>query len=623
MADVDRTSFTTLQQIEDNFLLTGVNDAGTIEGNITPDQLVRIPFCHQSGTFLPFRGPKVELFVNGDDGSDSRGKGTLTNPYKTIQQAYDDCLTGATVHTACRPIMNITSGKYVIDRTLKFGLGAIWRGTGATTPSATTGQSPSVEIRTTHRTGPMFECEVPYAHGVVFENMALHGGDPTSEAPLNHPLIKLAGMGWQTSFRYVNFKYALWAVECNEICVNGEFINPGATEMGVIDGQWNITYYSSSSTYNVGDYVMYAALGASHISTHPALFKCKTAITTPEAFNLSKWDQTWKDGTLEGGFLKQDLVAVDDGGPNNITFYGGQFDHYGTALVDIKQKTSHSVLSFNGCLEFERYRNNDDGKHLVAAEFINYSLNSWYQMDLETLVVNFDPLHASHAGNWGDGSINDAMVVQRQHNDPAGISAWQASTAYTAGDMVKATDPFDGIEKIWSRATTGNSGSGTFDLAERNSWLNQSETRVRVNLTECFSNSGWVNIFRNEEHGGAHVVPKGWNAMISTRSPFTFHGCSRPNAYREPAFQVMYGEETSPRWQVRADGIVQFEDINNTNLWETLGNFLSYQSQYQMFAYEGFWGIMANNGLLTYYYIDLRSTASTQSFTRATSPPTR
>lgn len=47
------------------------------------------------------------------------------------------------------------------------------------------------------------------------------------------------------------------------------------TEIGVDE-------YSSSKTYAVGDYCIYTN----------TIYKCKTAITTPEAFNSSKWDAT-------------------------------------------------------------------------------------------------------------------------------------------------------------------------------------------------------------------------------------------------------------------------------------------------------------------------------------------
>lgn len=47
------------------------------------------------------------------------------------------------------------------------------------------------------------------------------------------------------------------------------------TEIGVDE-------YSSSETYAVGDYCIYTN----------TIYKCKTAITTPEAFNSSKWDAT-------------------------------------------------------------------------------------------------------------------------------------------------------------------------------------------------------------------------------------------------------------------------------------------------------------------------------------------
>ena len=47
------------------------------------------------------------------------------------------------------------------------------------------------------------------------------------------------------------------------------------TEIGVDE-------YSTSKTYAVGDYCIYTN----------TIYKCKTAITTPEAFNSSKWDAT-------------------------------------------------------------------------------------------------------------------------------------------------------------------------------------------------------------------------------------------------------------------------------------------------------------------------------------------
>ena len=57
--------------------------------------------------------------------------------------------------------------------------------------------------------------------------------------------------------------------------------------------------YSATNTYAVGDYCIHENI----------LYKCKTAITTGEAFDSSKWVQT-TCGT-EFGELKNDLIVLE------------------------------------------------------------------------------------------------------------------------------------------------------------------------------------------------------------------------------------------------------------------------------------------------------------------------
>ena len=65
-------------------------------------------------------------------------------------------------------------------------------------------------------------------------------------------------------------------------------------------------YYSSDSTYAVGDIVIYQG----------KLYECNTAIATPEAFNSTKWDVTNVAEELED---KIDASSVDASPTQNST----------------------------------------------------------------------------------------------------------------------------------------------------------------------------------------------------------------------------------------------------------------------------------------------------------------
>ena len=63
-------------------------------------------------------------------------------------------------------------------------------------------------------------------------------------------------------------------------------------------------YYSSDSTYAVGDIVIYQG----------KLYKCNIAIVTPEAFNSTKWDVTRVAEELEDKIDISNLVSVTNTG---------------------------------------------------------------------------------------------------------------------------------------------------------------------------------------------------------------------------------------------------------------------------------------------------------------------
>ena len=52
-------------------------------------------------------------------------------------------------------------------------------------------------------------------------------------------------------------------------------------------------YYSTDNTYNVGDIVWKDISDNNVFSSGIALYKCITAVTTPEDFDDNKWEQTY------------------------------------------------------------------------------------------------------------------------------------------------------------------------------------------------------------------------------------------------------------------------------------------------------------------------------------------
>lgn len=87
-----------------------------------------------------------------------------------------------------------------------------------------------------------------------------------------------------------------------DIVTNGKFLQV-ASEAEI---------YSSSSTYDIGDIVRYNV--QSGIMTQPViyLFRCKVAITTPEAWNSNHWDQVKVVELIDEKRDKDVPIVADD-----------------------------------------------------------------------------------------------------------------------------------------------------------------------------------------------------------------------------------------------------------------------------------------------------------------------
>ena len=118
-------------------------------------------------------------------------------------------------------------------------------------------------------------------------------------------------------------------------------------------------YYDSTSTYNIGDYVLHGEEG----ETYANLYKCTTAVTTPEDFDSTKWTQVITMDEIKG---KQDALVSGTNiktinntsilGSGNITAITSETDPVFSASAAAGISSS-DISNWNGKLDYEEIAN--------------------------------------------------------------------------------------------------------------------------------------------------------------------------------------------------------------------------------------------------------------------------
>lgn len=137
--------------------------------------------------------------------------------------------------------------------------------------------------------------------------------------------------------------------------------------------------YSATNMYAVGDYCIH----------ENALYKCKTAITTGEAFDSNKWVQT-TCGT-EFGELNSNLYANAYNSQLNFVnceYVAGGYTKIGNlVVVNIRIKcTNDGAVQING---FPTYTNkSNNGKNIVPITVYNMTDENTTNIKYSALAVN-------------------------------------------------------------------------------------------------------------------------------------------------------------------------------------------------------------------------------------------
>ena len=120
--------------------------------------------------------------------------------------------------------------------------------------------------------------------------------------------------------------------------------------------------YSATNTYSVGDYCIHESI----------LYKCKTAITTGEAFDSNKWVQTTcgtEFGELNSNLTKKLDVFKNE---NSVeTFEIPTHRNYGIVIVLTAYDIFSLIYETNGTVKHQKITSFYENKSISSASFSN------------------------------------------------------------------------------------------------------------------------------------------------------------------------------------------------------------------------------------------------------------
>jgi hypothetical protein len=156
-------------------------------------------------------------------------------------------------------------------------------------------------------------------------------------------------------------------------------------------------FYDSTSTYNIGDYVWFADEG----DTAAILYKCTTAVTTPESWDSTKWTQVT---AMDEIAKKQDALVSGTNIKtiNNNSILGNGDLSVGDALPIGTEVTYDGASVPNGWIEVDNpfeYSYSEqkigtwvDGKPIYSKSFYVSSLPNNNYMNVAHNISNIDTI---------------------------------------------------------------------------------------------------------------------------------------------------------------------------------------------------------------------------------------
>ena len=276
-------------------------------------------------------------------------------------------------------------------------------------------------------------------------------------------------------------------------------------------------YYDSTSTYNIGDYVLHGEEG----ETYANLYKCTTAVTTPEDFDSTKWTQVITMDEIKG---KQDALVSGTNiktinntsilGSGNITAITSETDPVFSASAAAGISSS-DISNWNGKLDYEEIANGTTFN--IWNETSSWSANTTklYKF-LGNATIKYDGSDSSIGYTISRGF----MILAKGNSITEFIIL--SGTLY-AGGFTTATggDWYDGLSTsdIINNLTTSTSGNGVLDayqgyvlkgLVDTNSTnigdLTNLTTTTKTNLVSAVNEVNEKNIMTLRPNGNKSIT---------------------------------------------------------------------------------------------------------------------